>query len=128
MRRAVVLAFFISFAFCQSQAVAADITGSVKVTEQPPGSGNFLIQATGNLSLAAGETFTNIQFAFTNPTGNQIPPFVNFTPPAPGNTSPYTGQISNTTKGNWIWSVSMNYTDAKGNPSNLTKTFPFTVP
>jgi hypothetical protein len=128
MKKCLCLAVFI-VATWSPQVVAADITNDgVTVTETPPGSGTFLIQTSGKVSLAAGESFVNILFAFINPNGGTVAPFINFTPPAPGKSSTYTAQTNSNLKGKWLFTVSLNYTDAKGNGANLTKSFPFNVP
>src|SRR2546426_703120 len=78
-------------------------TGGVtidKIKVMAAGANNYRIEVTGMVA-GSNDDYRGIMTFFKDPTGAEQVPFINFTPPAPGKTSPYVAFLTTSTKGDW---------------------------
>jgi hypothetical protein len=111
-----VLCFFIAATYADQGAQNSSLVWvSSEVAQQPGGAWKITVTATATLGM--NDTYQGIKTQFTDPNGNVVAPFVNFTPPAQGKSSTLTFWTTTGVAGQWNASATMSVTLADGTPA-----------
>jgi hypothetical protein len=104
-----VLCLVVGIALAEQGAANSSISFTGAKAEDT-GGGAWKITVTGTATLGMNDTYQGFRCDFTDPNNNKFAGILNFTPPAPGKSSPFTFWYVAGSPGTWGYSATMYWT------------------